>query len=193
MIPLQNAFFIFLHVIEYKINGKRVKKRMSDINVTTGSENVYAEDTVSGKYLTFRVADGEYGITIAAVIDIIKLQEITPVPHMPDYVRGITNLRGTIAPVIDMRLRFGHQEMAYDERTCIIVLSMNDMNIGLIVEEVREVADIGTDSIQPPPKSTGEAVRNNFVESIGTFDGRVRQLLDINRVFDIADYDSTVG
>ncbi len=151
------------------------------------STEIYNEDTVSGKYLTFRVDDGEYGIGIAYVIDIIKMQEITPVPHTPDYIKGITNLRGTIAPVIDMRLRFGHQEGQYDDRTCIIVLSMNDINIGLIVDEVREVADIGEDSIQPPPKATGGGVKNHFVKSIGTFEGQVRQLLDIDQIFDIVD------
>lgn len=145
----------------------------------------YVEDTVSGKYLTFRVDDGEYGIGIAHVTDIIKMQEITPVPHTPVYIKGITNLRGTIAPVIDMRLRFGHQEVVYDEKTCIVVLSMNDMNIGLIVDEVREVAAIGESDVQPPPKSTGDAVKNHFVEALGTFEGNVKQLLDIGKVFDI--------
>jgi len=159
---------------------------MSDITVTSESEKNYVEDTVSGKYLTFRVADGEYGIGIANVIDIIKLQEITPVPHMPDYIKGITNLRGTIAPIIDLRLRFGLCEGIYDERTCIIVLNLKDMNIGLIVDEVREVAEIGEDSIQPPPKSTGDAAKNYFVKSIGTFEGKIRQLLDIDKVFGVA-------
>lgn len=160
---------------------------MSDMTTTNERTETYAEDTVTGKYLTFRVDDGEYGIGIAFVIDIIKMQEITPVPHTPVYIKGITNLRGTIAPVIDMRLRFGHQEVSYNERTCIIVLSMNEMNIGLIVDEVREVADIGEGSIQPPPKSTGDAAKNYFVKSIGTFEGEVKQLLDIDKVFDVAE------
>ena len=160
---------------------------MSDVNMTAEIAEAINEDTMSGKYLTFRVSNGEYGIGIAHVTDIIKLQEITPVPHMPVYIKGITNLRGTIAPVIDMRLRFGYEEGEYDERTCIIVLSMNEMSIGMIVDEVREVADIGENSIQPPPKPMGEAVRNSFVKSIGTFEGIVRQLLDIDKVFDTSD------
>ena len=160
---------------------------MSDMIMTAEIAEAISEDTMSGKYLTFRVADGEYGIGIAFITDIIKLQDITPVPHMPVYIKGITNLRGTIAPVIDMRLRFGHHEVEYDERTCIIVLSLNDMSIGVIVDEVREVADIGEDSIQPPPKSTGDAMKNHFVGSIGIFEGQVRQLLDIDKVFGAAD------
>ena len=159
---------------------------MSDMTMTAEIAGAITEDTMSGKFLTFRVADGEYGIGIAYVTDIIKLQGITPVPHMPVYIRGVTNLRGTIAPIIDMRLRFGCEEGSYNERTCIIILSLDDMSIGVIVDEVREVADIGEGDIQPPPKATGSAVKNNFVGAIGNFEGRVTQMLDIDKVFDTA-------
>lgn len=145
------------------------------------------EDGMSGKYLTFQVDDGDYGIEISYVTEIIEVQEITPVPQTPEYIKGITNLRGTIAPIIDMRLRFGHSETVYTDRTCIIVLSLDDVSIGLIVDEVHEVADIDETNIQPPPKSTGNAAKNYFVKSLGAFDGHVKQLLDIDKVFDAGD------
>jgi len=157
---------------------------MSEIIMTAEIAEAITEDTMTGKFLTFRVADGEYGIAIAYVTDIIKLQDTTPVPHVPNYIKGITNLRGTIAPIIDMRLRFGCVEGNYDERTCIIVLSLEDMSIGIIVDEVREVAEIGEDSIQPSPKSIGNTTKNYFISAIGTFEGQIKQLLDIEKVFD---------
>lgn len=147
-----------------------------------------AEDGMRGKYLTFRVDDGDYGVDISYVTEIIEMQAITPVPHTPEFVKGITNLRGTITPVIDMRLRFGHQEMEYTDRTCIIVLTMDDMSIGMIVDEVQEVADIEDDGMQPPPKATGvDRATSFFVRAIGTFEGDVKQILDIDRVFGVGE------
>lgn len=140
---------------------------------------------MTGKYLTFRVDDGDYGIEISYVTEIIEIQAVTPVPHTPGYIKGITNLRGTVAPVLDLRLRFGHAETEYTDRTCIIVLNMNGMSIGIIVDEVQDVADIEDTELQPPPKSTGKAVKNYFVKAVCTYNGHVKQLLDIERVFDI--------
>lgn len=153
---------------------------MAALEVTT-------EDVTRGKYLTFKVHTGEYGIEISYVTEIIGVQDITPIPHTREYVKGIINLRGTIVPVIDMRLRFGHEEIEYTERTCIIVLSMDEMSIGLIVDEVQEVANIEDSDIQPPPKIKGDGERNLFVKAIGTFGESVKQLLDINIVFEIED------
>lgn len=158
---------------------------MLDSSVSIESMDVLSDDGMSGKYLTFQVDDGDYGIEISYVTEIIEVQEITPVPHTPNYIKGITNLRGTIAPIIDLRLRFGHEETQYTDHTCIVVLSMDDVSIGLIVDEVQEVANIEDSNIQPPPKSTGNAAKNFFVKSIGTFDGHVKQLLDIQKVFDV--------
>lgn len=143
------------------------------------------EDVMRGKYLTFQVHEGEYGIEINYITEIIGVQDITPVPHTHHYVKGIINLRGTIVPVIDMRLRFGHEEIEYTDRTCIIVLSMDDINIGLIVDEVQEVADIDDEKIQDPPKTTAGGVENFFIKAIGMSGDSIKQLLDINRVFEV--------
>ena len=141
-------------------------------------------DGMEDKYLTFLVQDGEYGIEIQFVTEIIGVQDITPVPHTHHYVKGIINLRGTIVPVIDMRLRFSQEEAEYTDRTCIIVLSMEDMSIGLIVDEVVEVLDIDDEHIQPPP-SGNSGRQNHFIKAIGTARGSVKQLLDIDRVFEV--------
>ena len=145
------------------------------------------EDVMQGKYLTFKVGDGEYGIEIKYVTEIIGVQDITFVPQTYSYVKGIMNLRGTIIPIIDMRLRFCQEEKEYTERTCIVVLSMEDMNIGLIVDEVQEVSDIGDENIQPPPQISGDDMKSLFIKSIGLCGESVKQLLDINRVFEVED------
>lgn len=161
---------------------------MLDSVSTTDAIEVMVEDGMSGKYLTFKVDDGDYGIGISYVVEIIEMQDITPVPHTPAFIKGITNLRGTIAPIIDLRLRFGHTETEYTEHTCIIVMSMGDSSIGFIVDEVQDVATIDDENTQPPPKSTGgDAAKNYFVKSIGIFGGHVKQLLDIDKVFGMID------
>ena len=96
--------------------------------------NLVVEDVMRGKYLTFLVGDVGYGIEISYVVEIISVQEITMVPHTHDYVKGIINLRGTVVPVVDMGLRFGQGEIPHTEKTCIIVLSMDDLSVGIIVD-----------------------------------------------------------
>ncbi|MCL2046283.1 MAG: chemotaxis protein CheW, partial [Oscillospiraceae bacterium] len=113
------------------------------------------EDVMLGKYLTFLVGDGGYGIEISYVVEIISVQEITLVPHTHPYVKGIINLRGTVIPVIDMAMRFGQGEVEYSDKTCIIVLSMDDMSVGILVDGVQDVTSIDDENVQDPPKITG--------------------------------------
>ena len=141
------------------------------------------EDEMRGKYLIFLVEKGEYGIEIRYIIEIINVQDITPVPHTHGYLKGIINLRGTVVPVIDTRLRFGLPEIPYTERTCIVVLSLEEMTIGLIVDEVLEVAHIKDEGIQPPPKLPNQG-GNSFILALGAAQSGVKQLLDIDKVFD---------
>ena len=145
-----------------------------------------SEDVMKGKYLTFKVEDGDYGIEISYITEIIGVQDITSVPNTHGYVKGIINLRGTIVPIIDMRLRFGMQEIEYTDRTCIIVLSMDNMSIGLIVDEVQEVSDISDSNMQPPPHNSASNIADSkFVKAIGTVETGIKQLLDINKVFEV--------
>jgi len=147
--------------------------------------NVTAEDVMQGKYLTFLVEDVGYGIEISYVVEIISVQDITLVPHTHAYVKGIINLRGTVVPVIDMGMRFGGAEVVYTEQTCIIVLSMDDMSVGILVDGVQDVTDIEDGDIQDPPKTTGNAVNNNFIKAVGISAGEVKQLIDVYKVFEM--------
>lgn len=141
-----------------------------------------AEDTMRGKFLTFLVKDEIYGIEIQYVTEIIGIQSITPVPHLPSYMKGILNLRGTIIPVMDIRLRFNYEPREYDDRTCIIVIQLEGMTIGLIVDSVQEVVDIPEENIVLPP-SVGFGAGNEYIKGIGKVGGSVRLLLDGYKVF----------
>lgn len=147
-------------------------------------EREVQEDTQKDKYLTFRLTDESYGIDISVVIEIIGIQPITTVPEVPEYVRGIINLRGKIIPVVDMRLRFGKDFRTYTDRTCVIVIDVHEVPIGLIVDGVAEVLDITEDHIVPPPSL--KAAQNRYIRGIGKTgkaDENITLLLDWEKLF----------
>ncbi len=138
------------------------------------------EDTLKGKYLIFSIGNELYGIEIRFITEIIGIQPITVVPEMPEYVKGITNLRGKIIPVIDARLRFKKTVRDYDDRTCIIVLDTNEVSTGLIVDSVSEVIAISDEDIAPPPDINKGGLK--YLKGVGKADGNVKLLLDCKRI-----------
>ncbi len=133
-------------------------------------------DTQQNRYLTFLLGEEIYGIAIGNVIEIIGILPVTPLPGAPDYLKGIMNLRGKIIPVIDVRLKFKKSAAEYDERTCIVVVEVQEMTVGLIIDEVSEVLTIEAQDIVPPP-SLKEA-HSNYINGISRTDGKVKLLLD---------------
>ncbi len=155
------------------------------------------EDTQKDKYLTFHLADEDYGLDIACVTEIIGIQKITGVPNMPDFVKGVINLRGKVVPIMDVRRRFEIADRDYDERTCIIVAEIYDTSVGLVVDKVNEVLDIPEDCIEPPPQTGGKPY-SAYIMGMGKVDGGVKILLDINSLLlddmpDIPEMDSDSG
>ena len=138
------------------------------------------EDTQKEKYLTFVLDNESYGIGINNVTEIIGIQPITPIPELPDYIKGIINLRGKIIPVMDVRLRFKKQFREYNDRTCIIVVEMKDLSIGLIVDSVSEVLIILDKDIVPPPNLN--KLSNKYIRGIGKTDKEVKLILDCNKL-----------
>lgn len=134
-----------------------------------------------GKYLTFALSNEEYGVEILQVREIIGLMEITAVPQVPVYVKGVINLRGKVIPVIDLRLKFNMPEIGYTQETCIIVLNVADKLIGIIVDRVCEVLDIAEESIEPAP-SFGSSMNNDFITGMGKIGDKVKILLAIDKV-----------
>lgn len=138
------------------------------------------EDTLKEKYLIFSVGNEMYGMEMRYITEIIGMQPITEVPEMPEYVKGVTILRGKIIPVMDARLRFKKEVRAYDDRTCIIVLNTNNSSIGLIVDSVSEVLTMRDEDIAPPPEMYKG--RHKYIRGIGKADGSVKLLLDCQRL-----------
>ena len=134
------------------------------------------DESIANMYLTFKLADEEYGIGIMHVTEIVGLQNITEVPDMPEFVKGVVNLRGQVIPVIDVRLRFHMEPKDYDERTCIIVLSIRDVQIGLVVDTVNEVLTIDEKLISPPPK-IASANSARYIKGLGKVNEEVKILL----------------
>lgn len=139
-----------------------------------------AEDSQKGKFLTFRIDREDYGLEIRHVTEIIGIQKITEVPDMADFVRGVINLRGKVIPVIDVRARFNLPPRAYDERTCIIVVHVRDLAVGLVVDKVNEVADIPDNQIEPPPRTSSPSGR--YIQGIGKIGNEVKIILDAGRL-----------
>lgn len=138
------------------------------------------EDTQKGKFLTFVIGKEVYGIEIKYVTEIIGIQLITEVPELPDYVRGIINLRGKIIPVLDVRLRFKKQFKEYNDRTCIVVVDIKDFSVGLIVDSVAEVISISDNNIVNPPDA-GTGFNNKYIKGIGKVENEVKLLLDCDK------------
>lgn len=139
------------------------------------------EQSGSKKYLTFFINGQCYGIPIALVMEIIGIQRIAEVPEFPYYAKGIINLRGLIVPIIDVNLRIGYQEQDYTSKTCVIVVVVDDIEIGLIVDEVDEVIDIHDENINPPPQNTGvEADR--YVNGIAVLPEKLILLLACEKI-----------
>ncbi|MCB2183621.1 MAG: chemotaxis protein CheW [Desulfobulbaceae bacterium] len=139
------------------------------------------EDTQKDKYLTFRLAGEDYGIDIAFVTEIIGIQKITEVPDMPEFIRGVINLRGKVIPVMDVRLRFKLAPRDYDERTCIVVVDIEDNAVGLVVDEVSEVADIPESQVESPPQS-GRGKSSRYLKGMGKIDEEVKILLNVDKL-----------
>ena len=138
-----------------------------------------------GKYLTFNLADEEYGIGILKVKEIIGMMPVTSVPQTPRFVKGVINLRGKVIPVMDMRLRFGMEEAEYTERTCVIVVEIaaesGKIVIGTVVDSVSEVLNIKAEDIEPTP-SFGSSLNTDYILGMAKIDKGVKILLDIDKV-----------
>ena len=133
-----------------------------------------------GKYLTFKLANEEYGVEILRVREINGLMDITAVPRMPGYMKGVINLRGKVIPVVDLRLKFGLEEAEHTDQTCIIVVDVGK-EVGIIVDTVSEVLDIPGDNIEPPPEMGG-SVDTGFILGMGKVGDAVKILLAIEKV-----------
>ena len=145
-------------------------------------------DAQKGMYMTFKSGNEYFGLKIQYVSEIIQFQTITAIPETEDYIKGLINLRGKVIPVIDVRLRFKQKPFEYNDRTCIIVINVKSMLVGLIVEKIAEVVDIKEDNILPPPTiGRTDKVQNKYVYGIGKVGNSVKLLLDPDKLLNDED------
>jgi purine-binding chemotaxis protein CheW len=165
----------------------------------TPDKNFVPMRAQTGKYLTFRLATEEYGLEILKVQEIIGLMTITKVPKLPDFIRGILNLRGKLIPVIELRSRFQMPRLADNDRTCIIVVQIKiadaHLTLGIVVDSVSEVLNIQDSQLEAPPV-LGDGIDTEFILGMAKYNTRVILLLDIDRVltkFEILKLDKTAS
>ncbi|MDD3169333.1 MAG: chemotaxis protein CheW [Eubacteriales bacterium] len=148
----------------------------------------FEEDTQRGKYLTFILAKEVYAIEIKFVTEIIGIQPITKIPDLPPYIKGIINLRGKIISVMDVRLRFKKKPIEYNDRTCIVVVKVEEITMGLIVDSVSEVLRISDENVVPPP-DLHNSIENRYLKGIGKVGSDVILILDCNKLMQNDDVD----
>ena len=138
-----------------------------------------------GKYLTFSLADEEYGIAITKIREIIGMMPITTVPQTPDFVKGVINLRGKVIPVVDLRLRFGMAAVDYTEKTCILVAELagqaGNILMGVVVDTVSEVLSVKAEDIEDAP-TFGTKLDTDYIRGMAKIEAGVKILLDIDKV-----------
>lgn len=151
---------------------------MAEVNQ---NENKVMDD-LSSQFLTFYVDDAIYGIPLADVIEIINIQNITTIPNVPAYIKGITNLRGKVVPVLDVHLKMNKMETEYNDKTCIIVVDIHEMQIGLVVDSVSEVITLTKEQMAAPPKND-EYGYSQFLDSIVEMNGKIILNIDFDKFF----------
>ncbi len=156
-----------------------MSKEIEVVDVTPGHEQT--ADVETHEFLTFGLADEEYGIPILNVQEIIGYQKATPLPNAPDWVSGVVNIRGVVIPVVDIRKQFGMEEKEYDELSVIIVSQINGRTIGSVVDQVNDVLAFSTEQMQSTPEVSAK-VRTDCITGLGKLDDRLVMLLDMERV-----------
>lgn len=145
------------------------------------TEQKAGRNNESLKVIIFRLGNEEYGVDVQQVKSIERMEHITRVPNTPPFVKGVINLRGVVVPIIDLRKRFGIDQKEYDDTTRIIIVHVEDMEVGLIVDSANDVIDIESDTIEPPPKVVG-GVESVYLRGVAKLSNRLLILLNLDKV-----------
>lgn len=133
------------------------------------------------KVIVFRLKNEEYGVEVKQIKSIERMEHITRVPNTPPFVKGVINLRGVVIPIIDLRKRFGLDQNDYNDSTRIIIVNVDDMEVGLIVDAANDVIDIPVEAIEPPPKVVG-TVESVYLRGVAKLSERLLILLNLDKV-----------
>jgi purine-binding chemotaxis protein CheW len=145
------------------------------------SEEKKRQDAELLQLVTFSIGDEEFGVEILKVQEIIRMLEITKVPRAPEFVEGVINLRGKVIPILDLRKRFGLAARDHDKHTRIIVIEINSMIVGFIVDSVSEVLRIPADTVEPPPPVVS-GLDSEYISGVGKLEDRLLIMLDLDRL-----------
>ncbi len=151
---------------------------MDSLDMEREAELLLDENTK--KYLTFTIGEESYGIKIESVTQIIGIQPITKIPNQPEYVKGVINLRGQIIPLMEVRTKFMKETIPYDDRTCVVVISKDEIDVGLIVDRVSEVMNIHDDHIADTHNVRKE--ESHYIQGIANLNEKVVIILDIDEL-----------
>ena len=152
------------------------------------SQEISREDGLL-QLVTFHIGEEEFGVDILAVQEIIRMMQITPVPRAPVYIDGVINLRGKVIPIIDLRRRFGLAPRGHDKNTRIIVIEINNIIVGFVVDAVSEVLRIPASTVEPPPPVVA-GVESDYVSGVGKLQDRLLIMLDLDRLLSSEDMEA---
>jgi len=144
-------------------------------------ESLKKQDAELLQLVTFSIGEEEFGVDILSVQEIIRMMDITKVPRAPDFVEGVINLRGKVIPIIDLRKRFGLSTRDHDKHTRIIVIEINNMIVGFVVDSVSEVLRIPASTVEPPPPVVS-GLESEYISGVGKLEDRLLILLDLNKL-----------
>ena len=152
------------------------------------SESIQKHDGTLLQLVTFNISNEEFGIDILKVQEIIRTMEITKVPRAPEFVEGVINLRGKVIPIIDLRKRFGMDSRKHDSQTRIVVLELNRMIVGFVVDSVSEVLRIPADTVVPPP-AVVSGLDSEFISGVGKLEDRLLIMIDLDKLLSFEEHE----
>jgi purine-binding chemotaxis protein CheW len=149
-----------------------------------------AENTKQNSYLTFKLENETFAANVSKVLNILELSKITKVPKAPEYMKGVINLRGSVLPLIDTRIKFGMSETEFTTNTCILVLDIEmegeSVHVGALVDSVQEVIELTENEIKPPP-SIGNKYKSEFIDGMARLNDEFVMILNMDYIFSVTD------
>lgn len=168
----------------------------ADASAKTNQVATVSDTSEAHQYLTFMLSGETYAIGILGIKEIIEYGQLTEVPNMPGFIRGVINLRGAVVPVVDLAARFGKRETTVTRRTCIVIIEVDNAGetqvIGVLVDAVNEVLDIPVTEIEPPP-AFGAKIRSDFIRGMGKVEGKFVIILNADRVLSVDEMNHLAG
>ena len=155
-------------------------------------ETLKKQDAELLQLVTFSIGEEEFGVDILSVQEIIRMMDITKVPRAPEFVEGVINLRGKVIPIIDLRRRFGLTTRDHDKHTRIIVIEINNMIVGFVVDSVSEVLRIPSSTVEPPPPVVS-GLESEYISGVGKLEDRLLILLDLDRLLSHEEQANLIG